>query len=145
TFEQTVTFFEKILKVIHPFMPFISEELWHDEIFGIRDEMDCCIVAEYPTIGDVDKNLLNIMEGLKHVISEIRNIRNTKQISPKEALPLAFKKGAKLDYLNASEILHKLANVSSIEALKAKPENAVSFMNGTDELFVDIADNIDLV
>ncbi len=144
TLDRTIAFFEDILKVIHPFMPFISEELWHDEIFGIRAEMDCCIVAEYPVIGEVDKNILLTMEGLKNVISEIRNIRNTKQISPKEALPLAFKKGAKLDYISASEILSKLANVSSIEELEVKPENAVSFMSGTDELFVDIADNIDI-
>lgn len=144
TFERTIAFFGDILKVIHPFMPFISEELWHDEIFGIRDEMDCCIVAEYPIVGEVDKDILQTMEGLKHVISEVRNIRNTKQISPKEALPLAFKKGAKLDYVSASEILSKLANISTIEELDAKPENAVSFMSGTDELFVDIADNIDV-
>ena len=144
TLEHTIAFFESILKVIHPFMPFLSEELWHDEIFGIREELDCCIVAEYPIIGAVDNALLQQMEGLKLVISEIRNIRNQKQISPKEALPLYFKKGAKLNYLAASELLGKLANISSVVVCDEKPNNALSVMNGTDELFVDIADNIDV-
>jgi len=144
TIERTIVFFESILKVIHPFMPFLSEELWHDELFGTRNELDCCIVAEYPIVGEVNKDLLQTMEGLKLVISEIRNIRNQKQISPKEALPLYFKSGAKVDYLSAAELLSKLANIANIEACEEKPDNAISFMNGTDELFVDIADNIDV-
>ena len=144
TFERSVQFFESILKVIHPFMPFISEELWHDETFGSRDEMDCCIVAAYPTGGPIDKELLYRMEGLKQVISEIRNIRNQKQISPKETLPLYYKIGAKQDYSASQALLEKLANVSGVEACEEKPENAQSFMNGTDELYVDIADNIDV-
>src|SRR5690606_33758039 len=144
TLERTITFFESILKVIHPFMPFLSEELWHDELFGTRSELDCCIVADYPIVGEVNKDLLQTMEGLKLVISEIRNIRNQKQISPKEALPLYFKSGAKVDYLSAAELLSKLANIANIEACEEKPDNAISFMNGTDELFVDIADNIDV-
>ena len=144
TLEHTIAFFESILKVIHPFMPFLSEELWHDELFGTRDELDCCIVAEYPMVGDINIDLLQTMEGLKLVISEIRNIRNQKQISPKEALPLYFKKGAKFDYLSATDLLTKLANTSSVKSCEEKPDNAISFMNGTDELFVDIADNIDV-
>lgn len=144
TREKTLQFFQEVLKLIHPFMPFISEELWHDELFGKREEMDCCIVAEYPRLAKVDKKVLKIMEGLKSVISEIRNIRNIKQISPKEALPLFFKRDAKLDYTQATDILSKLSNVSSVKMVDAKPENTISFMNGTDELYVDIADYIDV-
>src|SRR5690606_10965674 len=90
TFETAKTFFASVLRLIHPFMPFISEELWHDELFGVRAEGDYCIVAEYPQAGEYDEKLLTDFVALQQVISEIRNLRNTKQLSPKTALPLAI-------------------------------------------------------
>jgi len=50
TYTQTIAFFEDVLRILHPFMPFITEELWHDEVFGKRGEMDCCIVAQLPKL-----------------------------------------------------------------------------------------------
>src|SRR5690606_15379893 len=89
-FETAKTFFESVLRLIHPFMPFISEELWHDELFGTRADGDCCIVAEYPQAGGYDEQQLADFVAVQQVISEIRNLRNTKQLSPKTALPLAI-------------------------------------------------------
>src|SRR5690606_12105648 len=91
TFTATLGFFEKIIRLVHPFMPFLSEELYHDELFGERSEMDCCIAAAYPKSGTADDKLIKEMEVVKQVVSEIRNIRNAKQISPKEPLLLSIK------------------------------------------------------
>lgn len=143
TFDATVNFFERILALLHPFMPFLTEELWHDELFGERTDMDCCVVASYPRSEKADTSLLKDIEIVKQVISEIRNIRNSKQISPKEALPLAIKINSELLYPQYVNIISKLANISQVDIITDKLENAVNFIVGRDEFFVSVAGNID--
>ncbi|MCZ4244814.1 valine--tRNA ligase [Pedobacter punctiformis] len=144
TYQATVSFFENILKLLHPYMPFLTEELWHDEVFGERSEMDCCIVAEYPKGGSFDHILLKDAEVIKTVVAEIRNIRNQKQISPKEALPLNLKVNSGLDYKKWLNIIFKLANVSEAEFVNDKIPGATAFMAGKDEFFIVLADTIDV-
>lgn len=143
SYEATKNFFERILKLIHPFMPFLSEELWHDELFGQRAEMDCCIVAPYPTVGSVNAALLKDMEVVKQVVSEIRNVRNTKQISPKEALNLLFKINSGIQLGNYHPIIAKLANINEFAATTEKVAGSASFLAGTDDFFIPLANNID--
>ncbi|HEY0900321.1 MAG TPA: class I tRNA ligase family protein, partial [Sphingobacteriaceae bacterium] len=143
TFEATKGFFTDILKLLHPFMPFLTEELWHDELFGDRGEMDCCIVAPYPTATDIDAPLLKDIAVIQSVISEIRNIRNSKQISPKEALPLAIKANSSIAYNQYLSIIAKLANTSEITFVTEKPNGASAFLAGTDEFFVALTQSID--
>ena len=80
TYNQTVDFFQNILKILHPFMPFITEELWHDELFGARSVNDCCIVAQLPIIGKYNTRLLEEVEIIKQIVNNIRNVRNSKNI-----------------------------------------------------------------
>jgi valyl-tRNA synthetase len=143
TLKVTIGFFEKILTLLHPFMPFITEELWHDELFGEKDEMDCCIVASYPVVGAADAIILKEVEVIKSLVAEVRNIRNTKQISPKEALPLAIKVNSSLDYEKWLNIVFKLANISQVELVNDKIPGAVSFMIGNDEFFIHLNEAID--
>ena len=143
SYEATKNFFERILKLIHPFMPFLSEELWHDEVFGQRAEMDCCIVAEYPKAGKVNAALLKDMEVAKQVVSEIRNVRNTKQLSPKEALRLHIKANSGIAFENYQPVIAKLANISEFVQTTEKVAGAASFLAGTDEFFIPLANNID--
>lgn len=143
TYEATKGFFEKILKLLHPFMPFLSEELWHDEVFGRREDMDCCIVAAYPVSAQPNDSLLKEMEIVKQVISEVRNIRNSKQISPKEELPLAIRSNSELDYQKYLPVIKKLANISEVSFIEENPANASSFIAGRDEFFVSLEGNID--
>ena len=143
THQVTTVFFENILKILHPFMPFITEELWHDELFGERTEMECCIVAAYPRPEKTDKTLLLEVETIKQVITEIRNIRNTRQISPKESLPLAVKSNSPINYEKYLNIICRLANVSQVEFVKDKIAGASAFLAGTDEFFVSLEENID--
>jgi valyl-tRNA synthetase len=144
TYAKTISFFENILKLVHPFMPFLSEELWHDELFSIRTDKDCCIVAEYPVSGKSDKTLLSDISAVKQVITEIRNIRNTRQLSPKDALPLAIKVSSAINYETYLNIICRLANVNQIEFVNDKVIGASSFLAGTDEFFVSLEENIDV-
>ena len=144
SFNATVAFFEKIIKLLHPNMPFITEELWHDDLFAARGEMDCCIVADFPKVEASHESLLKEAEVIKTVVAEIRNLRNQKQISPKEELPISIKANSNLDYSNWLTIVSKLANVSMAEMVAEKLSGAMAFMAGKDEFFIPLTESIDL-
>ncbi|TKB98703.1 valine--tRNA ligase [Pedobacter cryophilus] len=144
TYKATISFFENLLKVLHPFMPFLTEELWHDEVFGERAERECCIVAQLPNAVVTNPKLLSEIDLVKQVVSEIRNIRNTKQISPKEALSLAVKVNSEIDFKAYQNIIFKLANITELNIVVEKLAGAASFMAGRDEFFIPLAGNIDV-
>jgi valyl-tRNA synthetase len=144
TYKRTIAFFENVLKILHPFMPFITEELWHDELFGHREALDCCIVAQLPNSGEFNARLLTDVESVKQVITQIRNIRNTKQISPKEALALSVKVNSGIDYLSYKAILTKLANLNALDFVDNKLAGASAFLVLTDEFYVPLNENIDV-
>ena len=145
TYKATVGFFENILKVLHPFMPFITEELWHDEIFGNRTTSDCCIVAHLPENGEVNTQLLLDVEIIKLVVTQVRNVRATKQMSPKEALALSIKDNSNTGYLQYQPIIAKLGNISEFTIVDDKINGALSFLAGTDEFFIPLNESIDPV
>ncbi|WP_040627937.1 valine--tRNA ligase [Mucilaginibacter paludis] len=143
TYTATVSYFENILKILHPFTPFITEELWHDELFGDRTSTDCCIVALMPSIGQIDARLVTEMESVKQLITEIRNVRNTKQI-PKDKLPLAIKVNSGIDYKVYLPIISKLGNLEEVTFTEDKIAGAVSYRVGTDEFYMVLQNNIDV-
>ena len=143
TLKATLGFFEKVLSLLHPFMPFITEELWHDEIFGTKGELDCIIVAPYPVTGSTDSALLKGAETVKGVVAEVRNIRNTKQLSPKDALPLSIRVNSNLAYDKWLTIITKLANIATIDFVSDKVAGAATFMVGNDEFFIQLNETID--
>jgi len=145
TFERTVKFFENILKILHPFMPFITEELWHDELFGARSEGDCCIVAQLPNYGKINTQLLAHIENVQQIITQIRNIRNNKQISPKEKLDLSVKANSGVTYQDYEAIIIKSGNINTFNIVNDKVVGAVSFMVSTDEFYVPLNETIDPV
>jgi valyl-tRNA synthetase len=143
TYIVTVSFFENILKILHPFMPFITEELWHDELFGERSERDCCIVAQLPKNGEINTQLLTATESIKQVVTQIRNVRNSKQISPKETLQLVVKSSNNINYSTYGSIISKLGNVTELTTVEDKISGAISFMVNTDEFFIPMEETID--
>lgn len=145
TYAQTIKFFEDVLKILHPFMPFITEELWHDELFGERSQKDCCIVAQMPEIGQINTQLLNEIETVKQVITDIRNTRNSKQISPKETLALSVKVNSGIEYTDYQLIISKLANIGEFAIVNDKVAGAVSFIVSKDEFYIPLTENIDPV
>lgn len=136
-------FFQRILKLVHPFMPFITEELWHDSFFGKRDEMDCIIVAEFPKSEKYETTILQDFKVITAIISEIRNIRNQKQISPRTALPLAIKR-TEIDFAPYEEIIKKMANIGELSFVDTNLSGAVSFLANKEECFINLEGNIDV-
>ena len=145
TYTRTIAFFANILKILHPFMPFITEELWHDELFGKRSDVDCCIVARLPDSGEINSQLLADAEMVKQVITQVRNIRNSKQISPKETLALSVKINSDIAYLAYAPIINKLANISELTVINDKLSGATAFLIATDEFFIPLNENTDPV
>lgn len=144
TYRVSIEYFERILKLLHPFMPFLTEELWHEDLFAERSELDCCIVAAYPKATNVNTQLIHDIEIVKQAVSEIRNIRNAKQISPKDALPLSIRVHSDLKYEAYLPILNKLANISNTELVSEAIVGASTFMAGKDEFFISMSDKIDV-
>ena len=143
TYDKTIVYFQNILKILHPFMPFITEELWHDELFGERDEMDCCIVAQLPINGQFNTRLLGEVENVKQLVTQIRNIRSVKQISPKETFELFLKNSSSINYKTYQFIISRLANISDITVVDDKVSGATAFMVHTDEFFIPLNETID--
>ncbi|WP_164122146.1 MULTISPECIES: valine--tRNA ligase [Sphingobacterium] len=144
TLETVKSLFQKVLTLAHPFMPFLTEELWHDELFGVRDAKDCVIVAEFPKITAFDEQIIKEFAAVQQIISEVRNIRNSKGMSPKTALPLAIN-ASDMDFSKYQDSIIKLANISKLTFVQEKVTGALSFLAGKSECYVKLAaDNIDV-
>ncbi len=141
TYNSTIEFFEDILKVLHPFMPFITEELWH--LIDERKDKECIIVAEWPETNSVDHSLLEEFVLASEIITNVRNTRQQKNISPKEKLSLYMKSSGKAQN-RFDEIVNKLSNLSSFEKTTRKIDNALSFMINNHEFFIPITSAINM-
>lgn len=141
TFDATLEFFDKLMRLSHPFMPFISEEIWQN--IQERAANDSICIAEYPAAAAFDQQILNNFDILFEAVSAIRNIRNSKGISPKTVLPLSVKTDSKELYQNIEPLLTKLANVDKLQYLVEEGEG-ISFRIHSDELFVNLLDEIDV-
>ncbi|CAN5253911.1 hypothetical protein BH09BAC5_BH09BAC5_06190 [soil metagenome] len=133
TFSATTEFFEKILKVLHPFMPFITEELYH--LLSDRKENDAIIVAKWPEVEPNVNSIVAFFELDQIVISTIRTFRNQKNISPKEKIKIFVLKERNI-FDRFFPIIEKLANLEKIEMTEMIPENSFSFLAGTTQYFI---------
>ncbi|NNF01795.1 MAG: valine--tRNA ligase, partial [Bacteroidia bacterium] len=142
THQASVDHLEKLLKILHPFMPFITEEIWH--LSKPRDGEDC-IVAQYPKVGKIDSDANKNFETAKELVSQLRNFRSAKSISPKESLSVTILENKEAGELRVYiGIIQKLANLDSIEISKAAPEvNTVSLMCKTIECHIHFEEEID--
>lgn len=138
TLQATEGFFEALLAQLHPFMPFITEELWQN--LSERKEGESLMTTLLPEAKPVDEALLKAFEQAQELISAIRNLRTSKNLSPREELSLEVSPS----YPSALDaVLVKLANLSGIVRREQKSEGSVSFVIGTDEFAVPMAGLID--
>ncbi len=142
TYEATVAFFEQALKLLHPFMPFITEELWHE--LKERTGEDCVIKAAWPKAQTFNQNLLAESNYAFEAITEIRNTRNSKGLSPKEALKLIVKEGDSKLIHSFWPVVRKLSNLSEISFSKEKVTGATSFVIKSTEFFIPLEGKVDV-
>ena len=142
TKEATINFFERIIKLLHPFMPFITEELFH--ALNKRNEGECLIVAEWPKTASYDKAILGEAELTFEVISNIRNVRNAKQIAQKDTVEVKVRTSNFGKFDNFSGVIKKLGNLSSWAQTTEKVENSSNFVIKGDEFFMPLAGTVDM-
>ena len=145
TYESTLHFFDVLLRQLHPFMPFITEELWQ-HIYD-RKPGESIMVAQLETFCGRDlqaaNELYNAFDQLKEIISGIRNIRLQKNIAQKEVLEMLVL-GENTQLMAYAEVVKKMANLSAVTVVESKPEGAASFMVGTTEYFIPLGNLIDV-
>ena len=142
TYDATIAFFDDLLKMLHPFMPFITEELWQHITDRKEGEsiMRATLQMDAPTAHD--EQLMADIEQVKLMVSGVRTVRNQKNIAPKEPLTLIAIGDNKMQAYNS--IISKMANLEAIDVAKEKPADASSFMVGTDEYAVPLGNLIDM-
>ena len=140
TYEKTLSFFDTLLKLLHPFMPFITEELWQ-HIYD-RKEGESIMIQTLNVTPTYDEGTIQLFEVVKEVIGGIRTIRLQKNIAQKEALSLEVVGESPIATFNA--VITKLCNLSAIATVAAKAEGAASFMVGTTEYAVPLGNLIDV-
>ena len=142
SYEATLKFFDALLKMLHPFMPFITEELWQ-HIYDRKDgESIMREKLEIPAPTAEEKKLAADIENVKQIIAGVRTVRNQKNIAQKEQLTLQVV--GKNDFEAYNDVTLKMANLDKIEVIAEKSADASSFMVGTDEFAVPLGDLIDV-
>ncbi|MBL0912541.1 MAG: valine--tRNA ligase [Bacteroidia bacterium] len=137
TLDTTVHFFEQLLKIMHPFVPFITEELWKH--IADRKEGDFIMFAAWPEVKTPDLAMLNRFEQALNTVTALRNFRNEKGISMRDALELSS-----TGHFDHTAVIGKLANVAAISKVDSKPEGTLAIRVGTQELFAPIGAGINV-
>ena len=141
TYNSVINFLEDNLKVLHPYMPFISEEIWQD--ITERKPQEALIISEYPEITTVNESLINDFKFASEVISNIRTIRKDKNISFKNQIELSV-----LNNENSNKdldaVIEKLGNLSSLKYVNEKVEGALSFRVKSNEYFIPMTSDINV-
>lgn len=137
-YNKTIYFFEDLMKLLHPFMPFLTEELW--QMISERKVDEALVIAQQKEAGQFDENIIKNFETAAELISGVRNYRQTKGISPREAAEI---------YTNASEfaneaVVRKLANVSEIHFGQKTDKPSFTFLVGATEVSIPLSENLDL-
>ena len=142
SYDATLRFFDALLKMLHPFMPFITEELWQ-HIYDRKDgESIMREKLDIPAPTTEEQKLAADIEAVKQIIAGVRTVRNQKNIAQKEQLSLQVV--GKNDFEAYNDVTLKMANLDKIEVIAEKSADASSFMVGTDEFAVPLGDLIDV-
>ncbi|MCQ2337597.1 MAG: valine--tRNA ligase [Paludibacteraceae bacterium] len=139
TLESTIGFFEKLMLLLHPFMPFITEEIWHE--LRTRQEGETIMNQDYPRFTKFDSQLTANFEIIKEIVAGVRTIRLQKNIANKEPLTLLVTKGNHIEEYNP--VISKMCNLSSIERGEGDA-TAMTYMVGTTEYAVPLGNMIDV-
>ncbi|TVQ88908.1 MAG: valine--tRNA ligase [Bacteroidetes bacterium] len=143
SYEKTLEIFEKLLKILHPFMPFITEEIYQH--LRKNDAPESIMIASMPALEKHNEKILQQFEFASQVIMAVRNLRQEKNIANKEAVELLIRKNYNDEPdLTFDDLVCKLCNLSKLEYIEEKPEGAFSFILKTTEFYIPVSQKIDL-
>lgn len=140
TVEKAISFLEDNLRILHPFMPFLTEEIWH--LIADRSPENALMVSSWPKLKEFDNQFLKDFEIIRAVISNIRNIRKSKEISFKDAVDLQLINHENLS-TSFDSIIKKMGNVAQLENVESPLKNAASFRIKSNEYFIPLDEHID--
>ena len=145
TYEATLDLFSDLMVALHPFMPFITEELWHQ--LRERAAGDDCMRQSYPPFDAADEGLIRQVEAAKDIIAKVRDLRNQNQIKPREELKMAVLNSSSAQALFAraglKEMVVKLAVLAELNLSDTEPANSKSFISSTEQYFVEFHQAVD--
>ncbi|MEL7159735.1 MAG: class I tRNA ligase family protein, partial [Bacteroidota bacterium] len=146
-YDFTITAFETMMTLLHPFLPFITEEVWHE--LRERGEGEDCVVSEWPTATAYDAEIVRSFGVLQDTVSAMRDVRNQRGVNKREALALHIERSGESEKLlgahaGAGEFLKKAGVLSAVELTDAEPANAVPFLVGNDRAFLVLNEAVDL-
>ena len=145
--DQTISYFEEILSALHPFLPFITEDLWHQ--VKERTAGEDCIISVYPAGKTFDEGKITAIVSLQNLIRAIREVRNKNGLSMKDAIDLKIftseESKVLFDHPAHNDFVSKFCNLASIEFVQAEIPQSVSFISGTTKYFIPIERQIDPV
>ncbi|NTW23543.1 MAG: valine--tRNA ligase [Lentimicrobium sp.] len=142
TLKATVGYFEKLMQVLHPFMPFITEEIWHLLIERTDDES--LMISQLPLAGSVDADMLADFQVAAEVVIGVRNVRKDKNIAFKDQVEMKVKSSGSDTGTGFDSVIAKLGNISAIEYVNEKPAAAAGFMIKSNEYYIPLGEGVDL-
>lgn len=140
TLSSTYNFLDTLLKILHPFVPFISEEIW--QLIEKREDGDSIMISEFPKAGEFDEACIARFEKAKETISSIRTIRKERNIPNRNSLELMIREDEQKFDNRFGPVLEKLCNLSGLRFIQEKPLGAVSFIVKTTEYFIPLGDKL---
>jgi len=146
TLDATIDLYEQMMTALHPFMPFTTEEIWHQ--LKERQEGEDCIVSTWKTGGEFDAALLKEVEFAQSIVSNIRDIRKKNQLKDREPLTAFIQTSSEAAAIlkndNIYPLLMRLGYLESIEVTENEPESTVSFVTGAEKFYIKIEKEIDV-
>lgn len=142
TYDATIEIFENLLHLIHPFMPFITEEIWH--LISERKDGESLMISMMPKVKRHNRDLLAEFEIVKETVSSIRAVRKEKQIPSKEPLRLLIRNSKEKFDSDLLTVIVRLCNLSDVEFVEGKMDGCIAFMVGTTEYYIPAADKVDV-
>jgi valyl-tRNA synthetase len=142
TYEATLSFFDRLLRLIHPFMPFISEEIW--QLLEERKEGESLMICRMPASKKYNKDLISRFETIKETISSVRTVRKEKDLPNKEKIELYIRAKESDFDMEFVPVIIKLCNLSDVKFTGKKQDGAASFMVNTTEFFIPLDGKLDV-
>jgi valyl-tRNA synthetase len=146
TYDKTIEYFSQICTLLHPFMPFITEEVWH--MLQERAEGEDCIMSQNPVFAAHDTDVLKDVEIIYDIAKNVRDIRNKNGVKQREELELSIFSSDGIERLSENKgwmgLVSKLAVLKSIEVVEKEVDNSLSFIIGTNKFFIELDQEIDV-